>query len=73
MTELLRATIAHTPAGEPVFHEDGGLLISGGRIGACGDFTAVRRQHPDAAVTDLRGGFLLPASSIHTSTSRSFA
>jgi len=60
VTELLRATIAHTPAGNLVYHEDGGLLIRDGRIGACGDFTAVRRQHPDAAVTDLRGGFLLP-------------
>src|SRR5947207_1945386 len=63
--ELLRATIFHTP-GNP-FHEealeslaDGGLLIRDGRVAACGDFTGVRAAHPDAAVKDLRGGFLLP-------------
>jgi guanine deaminase len=58
--ELLRAAVAHTPAGELVYHEDGGLAIREGRVVACGDFTRVRRDHPDAPVTDLRGGFLLP-------------
>jgi guanine deaminase len=39
---------------------DGGLLISAGKIAACGDYSVVRDDHPDAIVTDLRGGFLLP-------------
>src|SRR5438067_762016 len=58
--ELLRAAIFHTPGGSLVTHEDGGLLIRDGRVAACGDFHRVRSAHPDAAVSDLRGGFLLP-------------
>src|SRR4051794_10198983 len=63
--ELLRATIFHTPR-NPFREEaleafaDGGLLIRDGRVAACGDFSEVRAAHPDAAVQDLRGGFLLP-------------
>ena len=61
MTELLRAPILHSRSAEAlVFHEDGGLLIEGSRIVQCGDFTAIREQHRDVAVRDLRGGYLLP-------------
>ena len=58
--ELLRATIFHTPAGALACHEDGGLLTHGGRVVDCGDFDRVRAAHPQAAVTDWRGGFLMP-------------
>jgi guanine deaminase len=64
--ELLRAPLFHTP-GNPFVegrafecHEDGGLLIRDGRVAACGDYSAVRADHPTAASVDLRGGFLLP-------------
>ena len=64
--ELLRASVFHTPANPfrddraLVCHWDGGLLIRGGRVAACGDYGALRAAHPDAASSDLRGGFLLP-------------
>jgi guanine deaminase len=64
--ELLRAPLFHTPANPfydaraLVCHEDGGLLIRGGEIAASGDFTTVRAAYPDVAVTDWRGGFVLP-------------
>lgn len=64
--ELLRATILHTPTNtfrDPdalVFHADGGLLLEHGRIAACGDFAPIRAANPNAAVADLRGGYLLP-------------
>jgi guanine deaminase len=68
--ELFRATIFHTPAnpfhldfGDPasvVCHQDGGLLVSEGRILACDDFDAIRASNPGAVTTDWRGGFLLP-------------
>jgi guanine deaminase len=63
--EILRATVFHTP-GNAFQNEtlqafsDGGLLISEGLIAACGDYPSVRAAHPEAAVRDLRGGFLLP-------------
>jgi guanine deaminase len=66
MREILRASIFHTPAdpfrsgGALQHHADGGLLIVDGRIAACGDFAAIQRGYPEAAVRDLRGGFLLP-------------
>ncbi len=59
-TELLRATIFHTPAGRLSCHEDGGLVIRDGRILACDEFDGVRAAHPEALVTDWRGGFLMP-------------
>jgi len=64
--ELLRASLFHTPRnpffenGALVSHEDGGLLIRGSRIAACGDYAQVRNAHPLAATRDMRGGFLLP-------------
>ena len=68
--ELFRATIFHTPqnpfsfdAGDLrslVCYEDGGLLVRGGRIAACGEYAAIRDAHPGIATTDRRGGFLVP-------------
>ena len=64
--ELFRAPLFHTPVnpfhdgGALACHWDGGLLVNDGRIAACGDFADVRAAHPDAAVFDLRDGFLLP-------------
>ena len=66
MIELLRATIFHTP--ENAFHfegalrafGDGALAVANGEVAACGDYSEVRKQFPDAAVRDLRGSFILP-------------
>jgi guanine deaminase len=64
--ELLRAPLFHTPrnpfyeGGALVCHEDGGLLIRDGRIAAGGDYSTLSAANPEAAVNDLRGGFLLP-------------
>jgi guanine deaminase len=64
--EILRAPLFHTPrnpfleASALEAHWDGALLVSGGRIAACGDYDSVRADHPDAEVSDLRGGFLFP-------------
>ena len=64
--ELLRAPLFHTPRnpflenGALETQWDGGLLIRDGRIIACGDYPALRAQHPEATTRDLRGGFLLP-------------
>src|SRR6185295_681974 len=64
--ELFRATIVYTNA-DPfhdtralVSHADGGLLVSDGRIVACGAFDVVRQSDQEASVTDWRGGVLLP-------------
>jgi guanine deaminase len=64
--ELLRAPLFHTPRNP--FREDralecygdGALLVREGRVAGCGDYASLRDAHPDVAVTDLRGGFLLP-------------
>jgi guanine deaminase len=68
--ELFRATIFHTPdnpfsreigdSSSLICHEDGGLLVNGGRVIACGDYAAVQAAHPGAATIDWRGGFLVP-------------
>lgn len=64
--EIIRASICHTradPAREPnafVWHEDGALLVRGGRIVASGSFGEVRAAAPDARVTDWRGSIVLP-------------
>jgi len=64
--EILRAPLLHTPR-NPFFaaraleaYWDGALLISDGKIEACGEYSTVRANYPAASVTDLRGGFLLP-------------
>lgn len=65
-SELLRATLFHTPANpfnDPDalrWHTDGGLLVRDGRIVASGDYAAVRAMAPDAPTADWRGGFVLP-------------
>lgn len=65
-SELLRCTIFHTPRnpfrtdGALECFADGGLLISNGRIADCDEYSAVRDRHREVAVTDWRGGFLLP-------------
>ena len=40
--------------------DDAGLLVDDGVITARGDFAAVRADHPDVEVVDLRAGVLLP-------------
>ena len=64
--ELLRAGVFHTPR-NPFREEhalvtfpDGGLLVSSGRILACGDYAEIHAAHPQATVRDLRGGYLIP-------------
>ena len=63
---IFRASLLHTPgnplsgSGALAGHEDGALAIADGRITASGDYATVRASHPDAPVTDWRGGFLLP-------------
>jgi guanine deaminase len=64
--ELLRGHVFHTPANPflqdraLVCHWDGALFIRDGRVAACGDYTALRAAHPDAAESPLSAGFLLP-------------
>ena len=63
---ILRAAIFHTPRNPFRFDDalevfaDGALAVEDGRVAACGDFTPVRAQYPEAPVRDLRGGVLLP-------------
>jgi guanine deaminase len=64
--EILRAAIFHTP-GNPftdskalVALADGGLALDDGRVAMCGGYDEVSRAYPEAAVRDLRGGFILP-------------
>lgn len=67
MTPILyRAAFMHTPHNafqdDGALHtqQDGGLLVDGGVIVESGDFSSVRAAHPDAPVTELGGGVLLP-------------
>lgn len=39
---------------------DGGVLVEGGRIARVGDFSTLRREHPDAEVLDAGGGLIMP-------------
>jgi guanine deaminase len=63
---ILRAAIFHTPrnpfvtASALVAFADGALAIENGKVVDCGDYSSVRAAHPDAAVRDLRGGYILP-------------
>ena len=62
---LYRARVLDTPddpltGGRLRSDEDAGLLVADGAIGERGDFTALRRAHPDEEVVDLRAGVLLP-------------
>jgi guanine deaminase len=66
VTELLRASIFHTP--ENAFYSadalrsyrDGALVLAEGAVLACGDYSEVRGRFPDIAIRDLRGSFILP-------------
>lgn len=64
--EILRAPLFHTPRNPFLASaalesfEDGALMIHDGKIAACGDYASVKAAHPNAAIADLRGGFLLP-------------
>jgi guanine deaminase len=66
MTTIVRAQVVHTPRnpfveeGALEFFEDGGLGFAEGRVVACGEFSAVRAEYPDADVVDARPGFLVP-------------
>lgn len=63
---ILRAAIFHTPRNPFLTsnglagYTDGALAIENGKVADCGDYTAVARAHPVAAVRDLRGGYILP-------------
>lgn len=62
---LYRAVVLDTPedpftGGELRSESDGGLVVRDGVIVARGDYAAVRAQHPDEEVVDLREGLLLP-------------
>ena len=64
-TTIYRARVVDTPddpftGGELRSADDAGLAVTDGVIAARGDFAAVRADHPDAEVVDLRGGVLLP-------------
>ena len=64
--QLFRATLYHTvrnpfrEGGALESYADGGLLIEGGHVVACGEFIPLARQHPTAEMHDWRGSFLLP-------------
>jgi guanine deaminase len=63
---ILRAAIFHTPrnpfltANALVAHADGGLAIENGKVVDCGAYSTVANAHPEAAVRDLRGGYIMP-------------
>jgi guanine deaminase len=64
--KILRAPVFHTPrnpflnAHALVSYADGALAIEDGKVVACGDYGSLIEAHPDAAVRDLRGGYILP-------------
>lgn len=66
MTTIVRAQVAHTPRnpfadeGALQAFSDGAVAYSDGRIVACGAWTGVRGQCPDADVVDARDAVLLP-------------
>ena len=67
MTTILRAHVFHTPRnpfaepGALEAFDDGAVAFdAAGTILATGSFTDVRREHPDAEVTTVPGGFLFP-------------
>ncbi len=64
--QAFRASILHllddpTKSGEAVaFHEDGLLVVSEGRVVACGDHAALAADYADAPVEDLTGHWITP-------------
>ena len=66
MVDIVRAQVAHTPR-DPFLEEaalevftDGAVAFSGGRILACGPWSAVSGAYPEASVWDARDSLLLP-------------
>ncbi|HET7049377.1 MAG TPA: guanine deaminase [Solirubrobacteraceae bacterium] len=66
MVTIVRAQVAHTPR-NPFVEEgalrvfsDGAVAFSGGRILACGPWSAVSGAYPDGVVSDARDSLLLP-------------
>ena len=66
MVDIVRAQVAHTPR-DPFLEEDaleaftdGAVAFSGGRILACGPWSAVSGAYPEASVLDARDSLLLP-------------
>jgi guanine deaminase len=65
LTEILRASIFHTPknpfteAQALAEFDDGGLAVENGRILRCADYREIRAAYPDFPVRDLRGQFIL--------------
>ena len=66
MVDIVRAQVAHTPR-NPFLEEDtleaftdGAVAFSGGRILACGPWSAVSAAYPDGVVVDARDSLLLP-------------
>ncbi len=63
---ILRAAIFHTPrnpflnANALTSYADGALAIENGKIADCGDYSTIRGAYADAAVRDLRGGYIVP-------------
>jgi guanine deaminase len=63
---ILRAAIFHTPrnpfdtASALAAYTDGALAIENGKVVDCADYNTIRTAHPEAAVCDLRGGYILP-------------
>ena len=50
----------HAPGGRLEAWQDGGILVSAGKIAAIGDFSAVREAHPEPKIRDYRPGLIIP-------------
>ena len=66
MIDIVRAQVAHTPR-NPFLEDDaleaftdGAVAFSGGRILACGPWSAVSGAYPEGVVLDARDSLLLP-------------
>jgi guanine deaminase len=65
-TGLLRGTVMHVPRdpfeydGALEAFDDGALALKDGRVLEAGDYAALRRRYPGAAVDDRRGAVVLP-------------
>lgn len=57
---MLRGVLAHTPSTGFEAFSDGALAIREGRIVAVGAFAELQSQYPQAEVSDLREGVILP-------------
>ncbi len=45
---------------DSTIRRDAGVLVADGKIAACGDASQLRRDHPDAEVTELGSAIILP-------------